>query len=106
MTDLYINPTRSPYSLRARNLRQHAPQPFAAHFRAYDEALSARKNFHIWESINLQFRADFFNAFNRTNFETIFTGTNNPQIPRSGFGQIGTQGNLPRSIQFALKVLF
>jgi hypothetical protein len=65
-----------------------------------------RKNFHVWESVNAQFRSDWFNAFNRTSFETIFTGTNNPGVANSGFGSIGNQGNQPRTIQFALKLLF
>ena len=69
-----------------------------------DEDLSARKDFHIYESSALQFRTDFFNAFNRSQFMDIFTDTN----PGDGvnFGKDGHQGNNPRTIQLSLKLLF
>jgi hypothetical protein len=54
----------------------------------------------------MQLRSDWFNAFNRTSFASIFTGTGNPGVPNSGFGVVPSQGNLPRTIQFALKAIF
>jgi hypothetical protein len=104
-TDLYINPAAfsTPPPGQFGNVPRNLP---LRSFGDYDEDLSARKNFHIWESMNMQFRSDWFNAFNRTNFATVSTGVNNPQVPNSGFGEIGSQGNQPRTIQFALKMLF
>lgn len=104
-TDLYINPAAftAPPPGQFGNVPRDLP---LRSFGYYNEDLSARKDFHMWESVNLQFRSDWFNAFNRTNFGSIFTGTNNPQDPNSGFGQIPSQGNQPRTIQFALKALF
>ncbi len=104
-TDLYINPNA--FTTPAPGTFGNVPRNLTLRsFAYYNEDLSVRKNFHVWESVNAQFRSDFFNAFNRTSFETIFTGTNNPGVPNSGFGSIGNQGNEPRTIQFALKLLF
>jgi hypothetical protein len=61
---------------------------------------SAFKNIRLTESKNLQFRAEFFNIFNRTNFRLPSSDISSPT-----FGQI--QAALqPRLIQFALKLLF
>lgn len=68
--------------------------------------LSAFKNFTITERISLQFRAEFINAMNTPQF---FSG---PEVnPGSGnFGKMGggvrSQTNLPRFVQFALKLNF
>jgi Carboxypeptidase regulatory-like domain len=104
-TDLYINPDAfsTPPPGTFGNVPRNLP---LRSFGYLDEDLSARKNFHIYKSANIQFRSDWFNAFNRTIFETIFTGASNPGVPGSGFGSIGSQGNQPRTIQFALKLLF
>jgi hypothetical protein len=62
---------------------------------------SLRRRFAVTEKFNLQFQADIFNAFNRTNFrdlDTNFTNTNT-------FGTISTSGP-PRNIQFGLKLTF
>ena len=50
---------------------------------------------------NVQFRAEFFNAFNRVRF----AGPNG-SVDNNAFGVIGSQGNSPRQIQLALKLLF
>jgi hypothetical protein len=54
----------------------------------------------ITERFNLQFRSEFFNMLNKTNFRA-------PVINRSltNFGQF-TQAYQPRQIQFALKLQF
>jgi len=104
-TDLYINPNA--FTLPPPGSFGDVPRNLPLRsFGYYNEDLSVRKNFHLWESANLQFRSDWFNAFNRTSFETIFTGTSNPNVPNSGFGSIGSQGNQPRTIQFSLKLIF
>jgi carboxypeptidase family protein/TonB-dependent receptor-like protein len=64
--------------------------------------LSLFKNIKASERVNLQFRAEAFNLFNRTNL----------QMPSATFGQSASQFGLstatyfPREIQFALKMIF
>ncbi len=61
---------------------------------------STIKNIRVAESKGLQFRAEFFNLFNRTNFRLP-----NTDISSATFGQI-QQALSPRLIQFALKFSF
>ena len=65
--------------------------------------LSLGKNFVIKERLRGQFRAEFFNAFNRVQF-----GRANTNITSPGFGQVtGTApGAGPRNIQFGLRFAF
>ncbi|MBI3209531.1 MAG: carboxypeptidase regulatory-like domain-containing protein [Candidatus Solibacter usitatus] len=63
--------------------------------------LSVIKAFQITETMKVQFRTEFLNAFNHPQFnDPDRTPTN------SNFGRSTGQGNLPRNIQFALKLLF
>ena len=50
---------------------------------------------------NVQFRAEFFNLFNRVQFGYPGTG-----FGQSNFGIVGAQLNSPRKFQIALKFLF
>ncbi len=52
-------------------------------------------------AIRTQFRAEFYNLFNRPQF-----GNPNGSITSQQFGQVTTQANSPRDLQFALKVNF
>jgi Carboxypeptidase regulatory-like domain len=61
---------------------------------------SAFKGIRITESRNLQFRAEFFNLFNRASFRLP-----NSDISSTTFGQI-QQALSPRLVQFALKFMF
>ncbi len=61
---------------------------------------SLRRRFELTEKFKLQFQADIFNAFNRTNFRDLETNLNN-----AAFGTISTSGP-PRNIQFGLKLTF
>ena len=66
--------------------------------------ISAVKATAITERVNLQFRAEIFNAFNRVQFgqpDTLCCSNTNAQ-----FGLISSQQNNPRQVQFALKALF
>lgn len=64
--------------------------------------LSLFKNNQIGEKLNVQFRAEFFNAFNRVPFANPGT-----QVGSGNFGVVGGQGGSgPRQIQLALKLLF
>jgi hypothetical protein len=58
------------------------------------------KDFEISEARKIQFRAEFFNAFNLVNF-----GMPDGILGTPGFGVI-TSASAPRQIQFALKFLF
>ena len=62
--------------------------------------LAINKNFRIREGISLQFRSEFFNVLNHTNFASPNVISNS-----TAFGTI-TSTNPPRQIQFALKLLF
>jgi hypothetical protein len=66
--------------------------------------IAATKSFHIGglsETGNIQFRAEFFNAFNTPQFAN--PGTNTQQAT---FGKITSSSVTPRLIQFALKYRF
>jgi hypothetical protein len=62
--------------------------------------IGLHKYFRLWERGQLQFRSEFFNAFNRANFYLPNTTFGDP-----AFGSI-TQALPARDIQFALKLLF
>ena len=59
------------------------------------------KSTEIAERFTLQFRGEFFNLFNRVQFNAPGLQQGNPQ-----FGVISGQYNDPRLIQFALRLLF
>jgi hypothetical protein len=58
----------------------------------------------ITERAGLEFRTEFFNLFNHPQFG--FPGTNFVSGSSNGFGQVTSQVNNPRLIQFALKFVF
>lgn len=62
---------------------------------------SLRRRFSLTEQFKLQFQADIFNAFNRTNFRDMDANWSNATT----FGTISTSGP-PRNIQFGLKLTF
>jgi hypothetical protein len=64
--------------------------------------LSLLKNFTLPKETKLQFRAEFFNLLNHTNFVLNQTGTD-LQSPTFGFPD---QARNPREIQFALKFYY
>jgi hypothetical protein len=59
------------------------------------------KNTKIGERINTEFRVEFFNMFNRTNFQVP---TND--IRSALFGQVTSTASTPRNIQFGFKLTF
>jgi len=65
----------------------------------YDFAVM--KSTSLGERTNVQFRAEFFNIFNRVQFAPPVT-----QQGSSNFGEILSQVNQPREIQFSLRVNF
>jgi hypothetical protein len=58
------------------------------------------KNFKITERFNMQFRSEFFNSFNRANFNSVSTS-----LTSGNYGQL-TGASDGRQIQFALKLTF
>jgi hypothetical protein len=73
-------------------------------YRTWD--LSIFKNFRTTEKTNLEFRAEFFNVLNHTNFLFANSGPQNGNnatiLGTSQFGAL-TAARAPRQIQFALK---
>ncbi|HYL34465.1 MAG TPA: carboxypeptidase regulatory-like domain-containing protein [Bryobacteraceae bacterium] len=69
--------------------------------------LSIFKNTAITERTNLQFRTEFFNLFNRTNYGTPSATAFSSGAPNlTSGGVITTLATLPRQIQFGLKLIF
>lgn len=72
-----------------------------------DFDFSAVKDTHIGEKVNVQFRAEMFNVFNRANFNPPLV--NNFVFDPSGVPQsspLDSTSTTSRQIQFALKVMF
>jgi hypothetical protein len=81
-------------------------------FPFYNEDISIIKRTSINERINVEFRADFLNIFNRTVFGfdqggdqygNAIQGTN-VDFGTGSFGHVTSQSNFPREIQFGLKI--
>ena len=74
-----------------------------------DFDFSVFKNFPLGEALNVQFRTEIFNIFNRANFQapidnsTIF---NQNGTPVGGAGAIDATATTSRQIQFGLKVIW
>jgi len=66
--------------------------------------LSVIKNINLTESVKLQIRGEFLNAFNHPIFG--FDSNNFVNPTRSDFGRITSQANLPRNVQIGLKLIF
>jgi hypothetical protein len=79
-------------------------------FPTYSEDASLFKVFPIRERLKLRFESEFGNIFNRVDFcdpNTNWSSGNFTGKPGGGsFGQVSTQCNQPRSIQFALRLTF
>ena len=85
-------PANAPYGDLGRNSFR------APNFDQWDASVD--KTFQVCECAKLQFRAEFFNVLNHTNF-----GIPNTSISSAAFGTIRT--TFPsRQVQFALKLLF
>ncbi len=63
--------------------------------------ISLMKIFKVWEPVNVQLRADFLNLTNTPQFSAP-----NTSVGSSTFGQVTSQANAARAIQFGVKVLF
>jgi hypothetical protein len=107
-----INPAA--FSLPASGVVGDAPRNFVRGFDADQVNLAARRDFHLFEAMTLQFRAEAFNILNHPNFGVV-----DPNYTDATFGQatqmlnssLGTVSSLyqqggSRSMQFALKLKF
>jgi hypothetical protein len=69
---------------------------------------SATKTAHLSERFGLQFRAEFFNILNHTNFltpnEVVYTSATSGISPTAGV--VTTTSTTSRQIQFGAKLLF
>lgn len=86
----------------------------------YDTDFAVLKDTRIRESMNVQFRAEFFNIFNHANFglptATVFSSASGTSVLPNGtvtagtvnsqFGKITSIVGTPRQIQLALKFVF
>jgi len=105
---------RAAFSVPASGQAGNAPRNFVRGFGAWQVNLAARRDFPIFERLTVQFRAEAFNIFNHPNFGFV-----DPRLSDATFGQalrtlnqsLGTvaaqyQQGGPRSMQFALKLVF
>ena len=96
----FIQPLAGTYGNVGRNILQGAGLATTD--------LSLAKKFHLSERVNLQFRAEFFNVFNHTNFNTpnpvVYTAATGGPSPTAGV--ITSTATTSRQIQFGLKLLF
>ena len=77
--------------------------PRAFHGPGYSNVdLSLFKSFQFTEEVRLEFRAEFFNAFNHPNFANPSASYTSP----GSFGKVSSTIGDPRDIQFALKLYF
>ena len=67
---------------------------------------SVQKNFQLLESHRVQFRAEFFNLFNRPNFGTPVTTIFTNGVLTSDAGRINSTRGSARQIQFGLRYSF
>ena len=68
-------------------------------FPFYNEDLGIAKTIPIRETVNIEFRGEMFNAFNRHIFNKPDSG-----VLDQNFGQVGSTLNGPRNVQFVLKI--
>jgi hypothetical protein len=91
-----------------------APRNFVRGFGAWQIDLAARREFPIHERLKLQFRAEAFNVFNHPNFGLIDHTLGDPTFGQATATLAASLGVLsplyqtggPRSMQFALKLIF
>jgi len=94
-TSVFSQPAAFTFGNTPRTL----PDVRTDHMANFDFAVFKRTP--ITETANIEFRAEFFNLFNRTQFASPGTTLGTPQ-----FGVISSQLNNPRQVQFALRFNF
>jgi len=98
--DAYLN--RAGFSQPATMTFGNAPIYLRERAPTYmSESFGLFKDTYIREALNLQFRMEVSNPFNRVVF-----GAPSTDFSAANFGRIGGVGNSPRVIQFGLKLIF
>ena len=97
----YLN--RSAFDLPAPNTFGDAPSILSngRHFSFYNENIGLIKRTNITESVNIEWRLEFFNVLNRVRFGGPAVNVANPD-----FGLVGGLGLQPRVGQMGLKINF
>jgi hypothetical protein len=70
-------------------------------FPFFDESFSLLKKTRFAETVQVEFRAEFYNVLNRVNFSPPVTNTTSP-----AFGQVSSQLGNPRQAQLGLRLSF
>jgi hypothetical protein len=91
-TSAFANPAQYTFGNESRNNLVGPPYK--------DVDINAYKDIPLPKGVTLQFRSEFFNIFNHTNYGLPVNNVISP-----AFGKI-LGANSPREIQFALKLLF
>jgi len=107
-----INP--GAFSLPPSGEVGNAPRNFARGFGAWQVDFAVRREFPIHDTLRLQFRAEAFNIFNHPNFGLIDQHFGEPTFGQATHTLASSLGVLspiyqlggPRSLQFALKLIF
>jgi hypothetical protein len=107
-----INPAA--FSLPSSGVIGNAPRNFVRGFGAVQVNLAARREFHVHDNVAFQFRAEAFNILNHPNFGYIDSTYSDAtfgqatQMLNQSLGTVASQYQQggPRSMQFALKLLF
>jgi hypothetical protein len=105
---------RSAFSVPSNGIVGNAPRNFVRGFGATQVNLAARRELRLRDALTLQFRAEAFNILNHPNFGAIdSTYTDDTfgqatQMLNQSLGTVASQYQQggPRSMQFALKLLF
>ncbi len=97
-----VNDFSQPDTFSVGNEPRLDPQLRSAGIANWDFA--AFKGISITERVHLQFRAEFFNLFNRVQFSPPNTAC--CTLNNSQFGVVTSQANTPRLVQFALRAEF
>jgi hypothetical protein len=85
----------------------NAPRAPVSGPRFINTDLSFVKHFALpYESMRLDFRAEFFNIWNHPHFYLPGGGSGMQDITASNFGQVNATLNDPRFVQLALKIVF
>jgi hypothetical protein len=106
--------TGAAFTLPSGSAAGNAPRNFVREFDAVQANMSLRRDFALYDTLHLQFRAESFNLFNHPIFGYV-----DPTLSDATFGQatktlnqslaavsaLYQQGG-PRSMQFALKLIF
>jgi hypothetical protein len=82
----------------------NTPRTFAYGLRGptfFNQNLSLRRQFAVWERVKLTAQADSIDVFNNVEFSNPATS-----ISSSTFGKITSQANNPRDLQFSLRLTF